>query len=289
MPVLQFGSKMKSPYLEQWRPEPGTLTTISLLSLNPIGTRSHWVDVPELSIKDRCQCVEGFCCKAFGQAWLTYFFPIWVYDNPGSVEGTFFTFAATPTQYRNIVNLAKAGDLLTFDVQVQVVQQGTGYQTSYTLMPNSTLRSSMSEEMKAKIKESIDVFYKEEEKLCRSMTAESYNSLLQKVNYDFHSGLPLIKKTGSPTQNPGFFPGGIPGAPPQPPNPGYPQAPQASIPNVTPTTQTAVEVPQIPPKEVTSPEVPSQPQAPHVTESNLVTPPSRPAPVTPEEIQSMLS
>ncbi len=29
MPLIQFGSKMKSPYLEQWRPEPGTLTTIS--------------------------------------------------------------------------------------------------------------------------------------------------------------------------------------------------------------------------------------------------------------------
>ncbi len=205
MPVIPFGSKMKSPFLEQWRPEPGTLTTISILSLDPIGTRSHWVDLPEISVKDRCKCVESFCCKAFGPSWITYYFPIWVYDKTGLVGGTFFIFAVTPSQYHSIVNLAQAGDLLTFDLQVHTVKQGTGYQSSYTLMPNSTLRASMPEEMKVALTASIADFYKEEEKLCRSMTEESYTSMLQKVRYDFASGLPIIKKSPPAQPNPGSF------------------------------------------------------------------------------------
>ncbi len=280
MPVIQFGSKMKSPYLEQWRPEPGTLVSISLLSLNPIGTQSHWVDLSEVQIRDRCQCVEGFCCKAFGPAWLTYFFPIWVYDKPGSVEGTFFIFGATATQYRNLINLAQAGDLLHFDIQVQCNQQGAGIQTSFTIMPNSTLRKSMPEDMIAKIQGSVDTFYQEEDKLCRPMTAEAYNSMLQKVNYDFHASLPLIKKQFTPAQ-PGFYPNGVPGATPPAPVPPalgpfaprsvpetvipYPIPPYPTPP--APGSMQDVEVTQIPPK----------PTAPTV------------GPMTAEELQSMLS
>ncbi len=178
----------------------------------------------------------------------------------------------------------------------------------------------MNEELKAKMKVTIDAFYQSEEKLCRSMTAESYKAMLQKVNYDFHSVLPIIKKDIA-TQS-GFYPSGIPGAAQNPGAFQYPQVPntfpqvpgsatgQAS-PKIVPqvSQNTGVEVTQIPPQTVpekvvpqTATEVPvkenvvpTQPELNSPAQGNVtagvtgqVKPPAT-APVTPEEIQSMLS
>ncbi len=306
MPVIEFGTKMKSPFLEQWRPEPGTLTVISLLRLNPIGTRSHWVDLPEISMKDRCECVEGVCCQAFKQAWLTYYFPIWVYDTPSSVEGSFYILAATATQYRNLINLAQAGDLMHFDVQVQCTQQGTGIQVIFSVIAHSPLRESMNDEMKAKLEASVMGFYSSEKTLCRPMTVEAYNQLLMQVNYDFRSGLPLIRKENN-SSNAGFYPQGVPGvpqypqvptqvlqtaqqipnqiAPPAPQVPAAPVMPQQPVPPVQPAPQVqappVTAAPPIPtaPQETVPPPVPAAPVGPQPTSTNKV---------SPEELASML-
>lgn len=213
MPVMNFGETMKGSYMETWRPAPGSINVISILSLNPIGTKSHWVDAG--GVKDRCQCVDGICCKAFGPSYLTYYFPIIVYKAMGSTEGTLYAWGVTTTQYKTLCSLAAAGNLLEFDVQVQAVQQGQGVQTSFTLMPSSRLRDLMNDSQKADLENFVADFYKSESVLCRPMTPEAYNQLLISVNYDFKSGLPLPKPQQMQTPAAGYYPNGIPqmGAP----------------------------------------------------------------------------
>lgn len=212
MPVMNFGETMKGSYMETWRPTPGSINVISILSLNPIGTKSHWVDAG--GVKDRCQCVDGICCKAFGPSYLTYYFPIIVYKAMGSTEGTLYAWGVTTTQYKTLCSLAAAGNLLEYDIQVQAVQQGQGVQTSFTLMPSSRLRDLMNENQQNELKAFVDDFYKSENVLCRPMTSEAYNQLLMSVNYDFKSGLPLPKPQQMQTPA-GYYPNGIPqmGAP----------------------------------------------------------------------------
>lgn len=213
MPVMNFGETMKGSYMETWRPAPGSINVISVLSLNPIGTKSHWVDAG--GVKDRCQCVDGICCKAFGSSYLTYYFPIIVYKAMGSTEGTLYAWGVTTTQYKTLCSLAAAGNLLEYDIQVQAVQQGQGVQTSFTLMPSSRLRDLMNENQQNELKAFVDDFYKSESVLCRPMTPEAYNQLLMSVNYDFKSGLPLPKPQQMQAPAAGYYPNGIPqmGAP----------------------------------------------------------------------------
>lgn len=305
MPRMTFGTQMKSSSMEQWRPTPGSISTISILSLDPLGTRSHWVDVPEIGIRDRCQCVEGVCCKAFSSAFLTYWFPIFVYNAPGSTEGQFYAWGVTSTQYRNLVTIAQAGNLLEFDIQVQAVQQGQGVQLTFTLMPNSRLRSLMSEDVKQKLAQSVEMFYTQEATLCRPMTAQAYNQLLMSVNYDFNSGLPLPKKEATSQLAAGQYnhaiaapngyippvPAGYPQAPrmqigsiPAAPTMVIPSAPAASEASVQPTPQVAPAAAPVPAAPTMAAPVPPTPQ-PAVAVNTVTASPA----ISPEELKSMLS
>lgn len=280
MPRMQFGQTMKSSFLESWRPAPGSINTISLLSLDPIATRSHWVDMEAQGIRDRCQCVEGVCCKAFGAAYLTYYFPIFVYNNPGSPEGTFYAWGISGSMYQKLIPLAQAGDLLKFDIQVQAVQQGQGVQTSFTLMPNSQLRSLMAPETLAMLKESVDAFYQSEDKLCKPMTEASYNQLLMAVGYDFKSGLPLPRPQANQPAQLGFYGAGNVNPGMMPSQPAYPTAPQpfaqpqiAHVSNAAPQPVTA-------PQPILAVATPSQIAAAQPVQAE-VAPQAQPTPVAP--------
>jgi hypothetical protein len=302
--------------MEQWRPAAGTLAVVSILDLRSIATRSHWVDLQDLGVRDRCQCVDGVCCKAFGMPYVTYYFPIWVYDSPGSVEGGFFVWGVTPTQYKNLINVAQAGNLLQFDLQVQVTQQGQGLQTSFTIMPSSQLRSMMGEEMKADLDKSVKGFFESESQLCKPMTEAGYSQLLMQAGYDFQSGLPLPKRQQAQM---GFYPQGIPQSgygyqpqqlgytPSQTPQMPAPQAPsspppafqqgssqvvEASVEVVPTPAQNAGPVQGQPQQAVPAPQTQPQPTPPvqqyqPATQGEVNSAPPT-SPITPEELQSML-
>lgn len=190
MPVLNFGEKLSSVYLERFNPPDGQPVKVSLLALQTIATECHWLDFPAHGVRGMYQCVHGVCCQAFGNRNQNYHVPVFVYSSVSPIDGTLMDWSMPQTVYRNVCDLASRYNLLDYDLEVRKERKGnTNYSTTtVTIVPDVKLRSQMSDDLKAKLKADVEAYFSVgESSMLTPMTEQEYVRILTEMGYDFQN------------------------------------------------------------------------------------------------------
>ena len=190
MPVLNFGEKLSSVYLERFNPPDGQPVKVSLLALQTIATECHWLDFPAHGVRGMYQCVHGVCCQAFGNRNQNYHVPVFVYSSVSPIDGTLMDWSMPQTVYRNVCDLASRYNLLDYDLEVRKERKGnTNYSTTtVTIVPDVKLRSQMSDDLKAKLKADVEAYFSVgESSMLTPMTEQEYARILAEMGYDFQN------------------------------------------------------------------------------------------------------
>lgn len=199
MPILNFGEKLPSVYLEKFNPPENVATRVSILALQAIGVEAHWLDYEHAGYKGLYKCCGGICCKAFGTRSQMYHVPVYVYTNPTqNAQGQLMDWSMTKTVYNMICDYAQRYNLLEWDLDVVKTRQGQGTRTNMTIVPDVKMRAYWTPEQKATVDESVRVFYQiGETTLAQDCDENKYMQILTELGYDFQTNtFPQIAASG---------------------------------------------------------------------------------------------
>lgn len=194
MPIINFGDKLKSVYLQRVTLKPGVVVRALILSFDKaLAVQFHYLKFDNYT--GSFQCNGDVCCKAFGVPQQKYYLPVWVYKNPQvSAEGEIQALQLTPRQYDEMVQLkdlyAKSGsNLAAFDFQITCVERGRGVDPTFSPIPGASLVTYLPAEVQKKIQESLSAFYElGEQTLVTPMDLQKWYKLIE----DTHTALPRL-------------------------------------------------------------------------------------------------
>lgn len=210
MPIIKFGEKLRTPYLERFSPQDNIEYRLAILEFDPIiGVIFHYLD--ENDYKGSFQCIQGVCCEVNGVPQMRYFLPVWVYKGLNTYEGELKVLQITKYQYENFSKLAGDFDLRSVDWKVMTQRKGRGKDTSIQAIPGNMWLASAPEDYLAQVSESLQVYFAmAEQTLIRPMNEEDWYKCIRDIGIDIvslrNSRQPMIAPTGQNKQITGNVP-----------------------------------------------------------------------------------